>query len=385
VGQGRAGKSHLQDAILSLCPNEDLIKLTSVSDKALFYKGENALAHKVLALEEEAGASGAHYAIRNLISSRKLVIETTVKNSLTGKMETQVNTVRGPTAIFQTTTNPDTDAETKSRFLVLGVDESSEQTRAILEAQRNRHTLEGHLQRKQREEVLARHHSFQRMLKPLTVINPFEPFLAYEGDRLSHRRDNPKYLNLILAVTFLHQMQREVKNHPEIGSYIEVTLHDIETAHKIAQELFAHSLDDLSVPSRRLWNLIVSYVQKKASSFQNELTKFEFSRRELREAFHWGEYQLRIHINQLVSLGYLAKVSGKNGLSYSYRLAFVPTENQAPAYRFKSIEQIEKEVARALRGDLVGTSLDQENEVKEDVSPMKSSVRNKLRGLFQGI
>ncbi|MGH9593423.1 MAG: DNA primase, partial [Bryobacteraceae bacterium] len=105
-----AGKSHLQDIILSLCPDEELIKLTSLTGQALFYKGEDSLRHKALAVEEEAGASEAHYAIRNLISAKKLVIESTIKNALTGKLETQVNTVHGPTAVFQTTTNPQTDA-----------------------------------------------------------------------------------------------------------------------------------------------------------------------------------------------------------------------------------------------------------------------------------
>ena len=149
-----AGKSLLQDTLLKLCPDEDLIKLTSLTDRALFYKGENALTNKVLALEEVAGAEGAYYAIRNLISAKKLVIESTIKNPLTGTLTTQVNTVHGPTAVFQTTTQPDIDAETRSRFIITSVDESPEQTKAILEAQRNRHTLEG-LRRRKLHEAIA--------------------------------------------------------------------------------------------------------------------------------------------------------------------------------------------------------------------------------------
>ena len=128
-----AGKSHLQDAVLSLCPDEDLIKLTSLTDRALFYKGEDSLKHKAIAIAEVAGADGARYALRNLISEKKLVIESTVKNPVTGKLETQVNTVYGPTAVFETTTQPDTDPETKSRYMLLSVDESPVQTRAIME------------------------------------------------------------------------------------------------------------------------------------------------------------------------------------------------------------------------------------------------------------
>jgi hypothetical protein len=222
-----AGKSHLQDTILSLCPEEDLIKLTSLTDRALFYKGEDSLRHKVLAVEELAGAAGAGYAIRNLISARKLVIETTVKNPLTGKLETQVNVVRGPTAVFQTTTSPSTDAETRSRFILTSVDESQEQTKAILEAQRHSHTLEGLLRQGQRQRIVVRHHAFQRLLKPLAVVNPFEPLLTYPENALLMRRENPKYLNLIVTIAFLHQLQRAVRSHPQLGEYLEVTLSDV--------------------------------------------------------------------------------------------------------------------------------------------------------------
>ena len=53
-----AGKSLLQDTLLKLCPDEDLVKLTSLTGEALFYMGQDALKHKVLALEEHAGAAG---------------------------------------------------------------------------------------------------------------------------------------------------------------------------------------------------------------------------------------------------------------------------------------------------------------------------------------
>jgi DNA primase len=130
-------------------------------------------------------------------------LKSTIKNPLTGKLETQVNTVYGPTAVFQTTTNPRTDAETRSRFIIISVDESPEQTRAILQAQRQSHTREGWRQRLTREAILKRHQALQRLLKPLKVLNPFEPLLTYPDEQLLVRRDHPKYLNLILAVTFL--------------------------------------------------------------------------------------------------------------------------------------------------------------------------------------
>jgi DNA primase catalytic core len=336
-----AGKSHLQDIILSLCPDEELIKLTSLTGQALFYKGEDSLRHKVLAVEEEAGASEAHYAIRNLISAKKLVIESTIKNALTGKLETQVNTVHGPTAVFQTTTNPQTDAETRSRFILVSVDESPEQTRAILQAQRQSHTLEGWRQRQQREAILRRHHAFQRLLKPAKIVNPFEPLLSYPDDRLLVRRDHPKYLHLILAVTFLHQLQRPVKHDAEFGDYLETTLDDVAIANDIAHQLFGHSLDDLSQPSRDLVELISDYVRK-----QGAKAKEGFTRRELREAFKWGDTRLRTHLDELVQMEYLAPLCGRFGQAFRYRLLY-DAEQADESDRFlaglKSVEQLRQE------------------------------------------
>ncbi len=338
-----SGKSHLQDTVLSLCPDEDLIKLTSLTDRALFYKGEDSLKNKVLAVEELAGAQGADYAIRNLISAKKLVIESTTKNPLTGKLETQINTVNGPTAVFQTTTDPRTDAETRSRFILISVDESLEQTRAILEAQRQSHTREGWKRRLACEAIVKRHHAFQRLLKPLKILNPFEPFLTYPDEHLLVRRDQPKYLNLILAVTFLYQLQRPVHDDPELGEYIETTLDDIAIANDLAHQLFGHSLDDLSHPGRELLQLTYQHVQQRASGKTGAVT---FNRRELREAFKWGDTRLRTHLDELIDMEYVLPISGRNGQTYQYRLLYEPEQHDQGGKflaGIKSVEQVRKE------------------------------------------
>lgn len=357
-----SGKSHLQDAVLSLCPEEDLIKLTSLSGQALFYKGEDSLRHKALALEEVAGAEGARYALRNLISAKKLTIETTVKNPATGRMETQVNTVHGPTAVFETTTQPDTDPETKSRYLLLSIDESPEQTRLIAEAQRHRHTLDALLSRKEREAVRRRHHAFQRLLRPLCVVNPYEPLLGYGDERLTTRRDQPKYLNLILAVAFLHQMQRPVKTHPVLGDYIEATLDDIAIANDLAAELFGASLDDLSPPGRRLAEQLAGYVEKEAEAHAGKWGKVDFGRRELREALKWSDTRLRVHLGELLRLEYLAPLCGANGSAFRYRLLVAPEVLRTGGgfvTGMRSVEELRKAANLAgLNGNLAGQKAD---------------------------
>jgi DNA primase catalytic core len=358
-----AGKSLLQDALLRLCPEEDLVKLTSLTDRALFYKGEDSLKHKVLAVEEVAGAEGACYAIRNLISAKKLVIESTVKNPLTGKLETQVNTVNGPTAVFQTTTQPDLDAETRSRFVVTSIDESLAQTRAILAAQRQSHTLAGLRRKQQREAIARRHHAFQRLLKPVTVVNPFEPLLGYAEDRLLVRRDHPKYLNLILAVTFLHQWQRPAKHDEALGDYIETTLDDIAIANDLATALFGQSLDELSRPGRELLQLIFDYTQSRATGQQTSADKISFSRRELREAFKWSEYQLRTYLDELATLEYVWPLAGRQGQPFQYRLLYRGEGEEGGRFLLglKSVEQLRREARQLAFGFEAETATSREN------------------------
>ena len=321
-----AGKSALQDATLRLCPPEDVVKLTSLTGRALFYKGAGSLKHKILALEEEAGVKQASYAIRNLISAGELIIETTVKDLGSGRLTTMQNRVEGPTTVLITTTNPDVDPETKSRFFVTGVDESREQTRAILESQRRRRTWEGKSDREGREAVCRRHWNFQRLLKPMAVVNPFAEQLVYSDDRLQSRRDQPKYLNLINAVAFMRQMQKSVKSHNG-REYVEVDEADLELANKLAEEILGQNLDDLNRVSRDLLSQIERMVEdrltKQTDAEQGRNPRVEeitFTRRDIREYTGWPNMRVTRYLKQLVDMELVVARSGRMGWRYVYSL-----------------------------------------------------------------
>ncbi len=327
-----SGKTALQDAVVNFCPPEDLIKLTSLSGKALFYKEQNSLKHKVLALEEGNGAEDASYAIRSLISSGVLINETTIKDLSTGRLTTMENRVEGPTAVFYTTTNPDVDPETKSRFFVTGIDESREQTRKILAFQREKHHQDDITESIKTEAVIKKHIHFQRLLKPLGVQNPYSSRLTYADDRLQGRRDQPKYLNLIKSVAFLRQMQKEIKYSQKNGKsvpFIEADLEDIRIANKLAQEILGRSLDEVSRPGRDLLMLLDEMVEKlwqkltgKEASNKLKRTGINFTRRDIREHTGWSNYRVHTHLKELVHLEYILVESGKNGSPFCYRLAY---------------------------------------------------------------
>ena len=338
-----AGKTVLQDTALNFCPPEDLVKLTSLSAKALFYKEQASLKHKVLAIEEGAGAEDASYAIRNLISSDGLTSEVAIRDPQSGKLTTMSNRVDGPLAVFCTTTDPEVDPETKSRFLVTGIDESREQTRRILDFQRERHTVSGLQVNLEKKKILHVHRNFQRLLKPLAVVNPHIDKLSYSDDRLQGRRAQPQYLNIINTVAFLRQMQKQAstcqatgsaggKNKPaEALRYIEVDETDIEIGHKLAVEILGKTLDELSIPARDLLDLIDKMLSGKvekmrssqshseAALFKRDLT---FTRRELREFSGWTNTRLHNHIKELVSMEYIIMEGGRINSIQTYKMLF---------------------------------------------------------------
>lgn len=321
-----AGKSSLMDAVLSFVPDEDKVKYSAMTGQSLFYMGETNLKHKALAIVEEEGASRASYALKLLQSEGELTIASTGKDPVTGNLITQQYRVEGPVALLVTTTARDIDEELMNRCLVLSVDEGREQTRAIHQLQRDKRSLAGLLARQEKESLIALHQNAQRLLRPLAILNPYAQFLTFPDQTTRLRRDHEKYLTLIDTLAFIHQHQRTVKTAQrgeQSIEYIEATLADIELANRIAHDVLGRSLDELPPQTRRLLKLIDGYVNEQCTAQSIKRTEFFFSRRALREAINWGDTQLRMHLERLVELEYVAAKREGAGGKFVYELAYV--------------------------------------------------------------
>ena len=320
-----AGKSTLQNAVLSLVPDEDYEKYTRVTDQALFYKEEDSLVHKILAIEEDAGVGGAAYSIRNIQSAGKITVAATGKDPGSGKMKTEQYTVKGPVSVMLTTTAAELDQETASRFISLSIDESAEMTRAIHAKQRQARTLAGLVQRTKSDTVINKHHTAQRLLKSVAVVNNFDQYLSYPSGNLITRRDHDKYLGLMEAIAYLHQYQRKTKTVNVDGQaveYIEVTLEDIDTANALANEVLGRSLDELPKPSRTLLEAVYKMVKEISEKRNTSIDDFFFNRRMIREYIGWTDWQIKTHIKLLEELEYLHVRMGAQGKQYSYALNY---------------------------------------------------------------
>jgi hypothetical protein len=311
-----AGKSTLADAALSLVPPEAKVAYSAMTGQALYYLGAADLAHKVLAIAEEEGASRASYPLKLLVSEGRLSIAAAGKDPATGKLVTNTYEVAGPVALLMTTTSAELDDELANRLLVLSVDEGRSQTRAVQAAQRSAETLDGLVARAMRAEVTALHANAQRLLSPVAVVNPHAPGLSFSDRATRARRDNAKYLGLVRAVALAHQHQRERKQVVVGGrtvTYIEATEADVAAVDRLCASVLGTTADEMSPATRKLLDALGPFAAGRAEP--------SFTRRELREATGFGDTQLKVHLGRLVDLEYV--VANRSGPATTYELSTV--------------------------------------------------------------
>ena len=316
-----AGKSMLMESVLAMIPEEERVKYSAMTGQSLYYLGETNLKHKILAIVEEEGAEKASYALKLLQSEGELTIASTGKDDQ-GRMKTEEYHVEGPVMIFLTTTAVDIDEELLNRCLVLTVDESREQTKAIHDLQREAETFEGLKRKVERDRILTVHRNAQRLLKPLHVVNPFARQLTFLSDRTRTRRDHVKYLTLIRTIALLHQYQRPLVERDGLP-HIEVELSDIAAANALAHEVLGRSLDELPPQTRRLLEHLKEMVGTRCESEEIDPELCLFTRREVREFTGWSNTQLKVHLDRLEELEYIyPRRAGMRGSAYEYELLF---------------------------------------------------------------
>ena len=134
-----------------------------------------------------------------------------------------------------------------------------------------------------------------------------------------------KYLSLIRSIALLHQYQRKIKTldcGSEAIEYIEVTPHDIALANGLAAEVLGRTLDELSPQARRLLLKLHEVVTKRCEELSIERTEYRFTRRDVREAIGWTDYQVRTHLTKLVQLEYVLVHRGTRGQQFVYELLY---------------------------------------------------------------
>ena len=355
ISRAGAGKSRLMEVLADCVPPEDLVSYTRITPQALYYAENRSLRHKLMISGEDEGLLGSDYAIRELISSKKIKLAVPVKDSAAGKMKTVEYEVEGPIALLFSTTQPAIHYENATRCFTLSLDESPDQTQQVHNAQSQARTLEGLSKTGQTRETRQLHRNIQRMLKPVRVVNSYAPHLTFPVNRLEYRREFEKYLSLIEAVAFLRQYHKEVKKIAYDGGeleYIEVGIEDIEEGNTLMTEILGAKSSELSRPSSELLRLVKQMAEEKAKEQEIEPKAVRFNRRDIREYTGWSDNQIKAHIGQLEELEYLLVGKGERGRMYRYELAFdgVVTDKK----RLPGLTDIEKLKAKVGKLGKVG-------------------------------
>ena len=295
-----AGKSTLADAALSLVPAEAKVAYSAMTGQALYYLGDTDLAHKVLAIAEEEGASRASYPLKLLVSEGHLSIAAAGKDPTTGRLVTNTYEVAGPVALLMTTTSAELDDELANRLFVLAVDEGRHQTRAVQAAQRAAETLDGLVARAMRAEVIALHANAQRLLSPVAVVNPHAP---------------------------TSQLQRPGAPGPGVTTpstwgWCVPWRWPTSTSGNASRSPWAGKSSPTSRPPKPTWPLSTGCAPACSAprptrcprppggswtpwGLRGRAGQPEFTRRELRDATGLGDTQLKVHLARLVDLEHL--------------------------------------------------------------------------------
>lgn len=320
--QSASGKSYLIDTVKTLMPEEDVVSMTSLSDQALNYLGEDGLMHKFLVMGEAIHAPSVEHQIREMLSAKELSRLVAVKDDKTGELSSKLVRKKVLVSVAMSTTSSEVNPENASRFFVVSADESEEQTRGVHEAQRQKYSLE-RLAEKEDEipAIIARHRAAQRLLKGVGIVNPYARYLSFPARMMRTRRDHERFLDLIAAACYLRQYQKEVQKDAKGREYIECDLEDYRIAHRIMSAILPSTLSSFPRSAKELYASFRACAKKRASEESLDPEEVTLTQRDLREATGLSQMFVKRNLRTLCEYEYLVEVGGfQRGSRRGYRL-----------------------------------------------------------------
>ncbi len=354
-GSSGTGKSHLQEKVGELMPEEEKIEITSLSENAFYYFGQQELKHKLILIEDLDGAENVLYPLRELQSKRSITKTVTVKTN-TGQTKTETLRVEGPVSVSGCTTKESVYEDNANRSFLIYIDESKEQDERVMEYQRNLSAGAVDTAAEQKAKTLLK--NCQRILQPVSVKNPFAQLLKLPEGVFKPRRTNAHYLQFIEAVTFYHQYQREEKSDADTGEiFIETSVEDIEEANKLMKEILLRKSDELSGACRSYFEQLKSWLK------QNAIEKF--TNKEIRFALRINHNTQKMFMSSLQQYGYIQKLEGDRKKGFHYEVC-----------SYEEYAQLEKHIA-TIMDEILQKTKEQEvmklEEVVGKVQPLKTA------------
>lgn len=294
LGSSGTGKTHLQEKVGELIPDEDKLEITTLSENAFYYFGQKELSHKLLLIEDLDGALHVLFPLRELQSKKRITKQITYKDSK-GQTKTITLTVEGPICVAGCTTKERIYEDNANRSFLIYLDESEAQDERIMHYQRQ--LAAGKIDTEEQLKVRQCLQNCQRLLKPIKIVNPYAEYLQLPKEVFKPRRTNAHYLGFIEAVTFYHQYQREQKTMQSDGEpvepYIETSIEDIAEANKLMKEILLRKSDELSGACRNYFERLKHWLTE---SNKTAFTNYE-ARMALREN-HSNQKRFMLQLTQ---------------------------------------------------------------------------------------
>ncbi len=309
-GSSGAGKSHLQEKVAELIPEEDKVPSTSFTSNALYYMGEYDLQHKIILVEDMDGAEPVLYALRELIS-KKHIIKLVPQKDSKGVTRTIAFKVKGPVTVAGCTTQESIYEDNANRSFLIYIDESKAQDENIMSYQRKKSA--GTINSEEEKNIKALLQNTQRLLQPVQVRNPYAELLKIPNEVFKPRRTNAHYLQFIEAVTFYHQYQREKHTDKQTDeTYINTTLEDIAETNKLMKEVLLRKADDLSGATRNYFELLKELLQQQKQS--------TFTNKEIRKQLRLPGTTVRRYHTELLQSGYIKLQEDEKRKGYLFEI-----------------------------------------------------------------
>ncbi len=339
-----AGKSYLQEKVSELIPEEDRLEITTLSENALYYFGQQELKHKLILIEDLDGAESVLYPLRELKSKRKITKTVTLKDSK-GNTKTVHLTVEGPVSVAGCTTQESIYEDNANRSFLIYLDESKEQDEKIMNYQRK--LSAGAINFEEEHHIKELMKNVQRMLQPMSVRNPYAELLQIPQEVFKPRRTNAHYLQFIEAITFYKQYQREHKADENTGEiYIETMLEDIQEANTLMKEILLRKSDELNGACRNYFEQLKTYLQQAKENY--------FTSKQISKALRIPVSTVKRHHLHLFINGYIRHYTDK-------KEADKANKSKSYCYEIVSYEEYRELQSR------ISTALDEAlNKVKEN-------------------
>lgn len=309
-GSSGVGKSHLQESIGELMPEEDRIEITSLTENAFYYFDKEELGHKLIMIEDLDGALTALYPLRELQSKQRISKTITIKDSK-GNTKTIHLKVHGPVTIAGCTTKQSIYEDNANRSFLIYLDESEAQDERIMDYQRKLSSGRVNITEQVKTRLCLQ--DCQRILQPIAIKNPFAEHLKIPKEVFKPRRTNSHYLAFIEAITFYYQYQREQHIDEETGEpFIETTIEDIENANQLIKEILLRKSDELSGGCRNYFEQLKAYVTS------HEVEKF--TNNEIKTNLHIPISTVKRHNTELLQNSLIKKIDDKQSKAHYYEI-----------------------------------------------------------------